>query len=144
MGMFPQMENAVNHRRETANRDFPHTAHAQDYFPVMDETDVRAALWANIVKLMTKHYGTEHLLKFAGDTGLGLGTMSRLKKGETAPTLDTISKIATTFELEPWWLLYAEFDPDDPPAAVYTKSQFAETERRSAALRELLGPVSKS
>lgn len=73
--------------------------------------DPRAVFWANVRALMLHHYGKENLTRFAEDTKVGPGTMSRIKSGQTHVQLDTIEKICAKFDLAPWQLLVPGMEP---------------------------------
>lgn len=67
--------------------------------------DYKKILWENVSQLMVKHYGRENLTQCATDTGLGPGTMSRIKAQETSIGIDTLEALGTFFKLEPYELL---------------------------------------
>ena len=48
-------------------------------------------------------------------TGIGTGTFSRIRNGQVSVTLETLVKIATAFDVEPWQLLVQGIDPTNPP-----------------------------
>jgi hypothetical protein len=77
--------------------------------------DPRSVLWANVRALMVWRYGKENLTRFAADTKLGPGTISRLKAQETFAQLDTLDAIAEEFDLFPWQLLVPGFEATNPP-----------------------------
>lgn len=55
--------------------------------------------------LMVKQYGKENLTQCAADSGVGPGTMTRIKEQKTSVGMDTLEKLGTLFKLEPYELL---------------------------------------
>jgi len=54
---------------------------------------------------MHQHYGKENLTQCAEDSGVGPGTMSRIKAQETSVGIDTIEKLATLFKVQTYELM---------------------------------------
>ncbi|OFZ67942.1 MAG: hypothetical protein A2V79_05480 [Betaproteobacteria bacterium RBG_16_56_24] len=67
--------------------------------------DCKKILWENVSLLMHQHYGKENLTQCADDSGVGPGTMSRIKAQETSVGIDTIEKLATLFNVQPYELM---------------------------------------
>jgi transcriptional regulator with XRE-family HTH domain len=76
------------------------------------ETATRSVLWTNVTALMLVKYGEENLTRLARDTKIGPGTSSRMKQQETSVRVDTLEKIASFFEIEPWQLLAPHLGAD--------------------------------
>lgn len=77
-------------------------------------------LWKNVSALMKQKYGEDNLYRTSKDSALtkypiSLGSLQRIKKGETAVGLDVLDKIAHFFEMQTWQLLIPELDPTNPP-----------------------------
>lgn len=53
--------------------------------------------------------------KLAKKTGLGTGTISRLRNGQVNANLETLDAIAKAFDVEPWQLLVPKMDPSNAP-----------------------------
>lgn len=53
--------------------------------------------------------------KLAKKTGLGTGTISRLRNGSVNANLETLDAIAKAFDVEPWQLLVPGMDPNNTP-----------------------------
>jgi hypothetical protein len=64
---------------------------------------------------MRRHYGEENLLRLSKEARIGLGSAARLKGQETSVGIDLLDKVAARFKLQPWQLLVADFDADNPP-----------------------------
>lgn len=82
----------------------------------MQHETIRTTLWRNVSALMGHHWGRENLTRLSRDAGIGPGTASRIKAGETSVGLDVLVDIAEVFGLQPWQLLVDGMDPSDPPA----------------------------
>lgn len=76
---------------------------------------IESVLWANVLALMTHHYGKEHLSNLAKKAKIGLATIGRIKKQETSVGVEVIDKIARAYDLQAWQLLTPGFDPANPP-----------------------------
>jgi transcriptional regulator with XRE-family HTH domain len=48
-------------------------------------------------------------------SGVAQTSIGRILRHEQSPTLDMVDRLATTFHLEPWQMLVADFDPTNPP-----------------------------
>src|SRR3989338_8629790 len=81
----------------------PHTVCLFCYGAEMD--DCKKILWENVSLLMHQHYGKENLTQCAEDSGVGPGTMSRIKAQETSVGIDTIEKLATLFKVQTYELM---------------------------------------
>jgi transcriptional regulator with XRE-family HTH domain len=67
--------------------------------------DTKKILWDNVYTLMIMKYGRENLRQTAEDSGVGPGTMTRIKQQETSTGVDTLEKLAKLFKVEVWQLL---------------------------------------
>lgn len=77
--------------------------------------DILPTIWQNIASLMKHHWGGENMTRLAADADIGAGTVARLKKLETHPTVTTLSQIAALFDVEVWQLMVPGLDPAHPP-----------------------------
>ena len=84
---------------------------------------VQEVLWQNCQALMVSRYGKENLTQFAKDTKIGPGSASRIKARKTSVGLDVLSKIADSFDLQPWHLLMPNLDPSNPPVVMLTEAE---------------------
>lgn len=73
--------------------------------------DPKQVLWKNVEKLMVLVYGTEHLTNFALDTGIGPGTVARMKARKTSIGIDTLHVVAKAWDCRVWQLLDAGWQP---------------------------------
>jgi len=71
----------------------------------MDDTNTKVVLWQNVLALMQKAYGREHLTKLAAEAEIGPGTASRIKACQTSVGVDVVERIAHLFGVETWRLL---------------------------------------
>lgn len=72
-------------------------------------------LWKNVQAIMRYHFHEENLNRFANETKIGMGTISRIKAKEKDVRVGTLTKIAKRFGLQPWQLLMPGLDPAQPP-----------------------------
>lgn len=61
--------------------------------------DTRRAVAANLTRLMDATSGLSTQEKLAARTGLGAGTIGRVRKAEVAATVDTLDAIAAAFRI---------------------------------------------
>jgi len=54
---------------------------------------------------MNVRYGDENLRKLVNASGIGLGTLHRIKSNKTSVGLDMIARIAEALSVDPWQLL---------------------------------------
>jgi transcriptional regulator with XRE-family HTH domain len=73
-------------------------------------------LGANLQALMASHSDLSSNPKLAKKTGLGTGSISRLRNGEVDPTLSTLEKLSKAFDVAAWQLLVPNIDPGNLPA----------------------------
>lgn len=59
-------------------------------------------------------------------------TIGRIRNAETSCSLDTLTKIAKAFDIEPWHLLIPSYDPVNPPVRAMTQAE----RRLYASMRE--------
>jgi len=81
--------------------------------------DSKKVLWENVVSLMVDRYKKENLTKLAKDSGVGPGTMTRIKDQETSVGVDVLEKLASVANVEPWQLLH----PNMGKSALSTQNQ---------------------
>lgn len=91
-------------------------------------------LGKNLSALMAAHPELSSNPKMADRTGLGTGTIHRLRYGKVDCTMDTLQKLAKPFGIEPWQLLVPGLDPSNLPAL---KSVSAAEEKLWERLREV-------
>jgi transcriptional regulator with XRE-family HTH domain len=73
-------------------------------------------LGANLAALMAAHKDLNSNPKLSKKTGLGTGTLSRVRNGEVDVNLDTLEKLAKAFHVEAWQLLVPRMEPNNLPA----------------------------
>ena len=81
-----------------------------------DEYDSKHHLWNAFEALMAARYGGSNINKLSRESGVGLGTVSRLKDPDTSIGLDKLDKLAKAFSVRPWELLVPGFDPAHLPS----------------------------
>lgn len=67
--------------------------------------DSKKILWNNVLTLMIQRYGEENCWRCAKESGVGPGTMTRIKNMETSVGIDTLEKLSALFGVEPYQLL---------------------------------------
>ena len=98
--------------------------------------DSRAALWHSVSALMRKQWGAENLTRLAKESGIGLGTCSRMKAQETSVGIEVVDKIAAAFSVEPWELLVPGFNPyNRPTLQPLTQTEIDLYKRIAAAIK---------
>ena len=55
------------------------------------------------------------ILELESKSKVGKSTIDRIRKGETSAGIENLEAIAHAYGLEPWQLLVAGFDPNNPP-----------------------------
>ncbi len=80
-----------------------------------DSTSLRDIIGKNLTELMKSDMSLNTLDKVATKSGVGRGTVDRMKKADVAVTVDTLEAIANTFKLQPWQLLIPNLIPSNPP-----------------------------
>jgi transcriptional regulator with XRE-family HTH domain len=102
------------------DRDFPYPHPMPQKRSGKDEVSTASStakvLGANLQALMASHSDLNSNPKLAKKTGLGTGSVSRLRNGEVDPTLSTLEKVAKAFDIAPWQLLVPGIDPSNLPA----------------------------
>lgn len=78
------------------------------------EHALRSLVGANISRLMQSRPKLNSNPKLGARSGIGIATISRIINGETAATLDTLSRLAAAFDLAPWQLLVPNLDATNP------------------------------
>lgn len=73
-------------------------------------------LGANLAALMAAHKELNSNPKLAKKTGLGTGTISRVRNGEVDVNLATLEQLAKAFHVETWQLLVPQMEPNNLPA----------------------------
>lgn len=71
----------------------------------MQITPSRIILARNLNRLMDATYSLNSNTRLAKRSGLGLGTMGRVRNAQVDATIDTLDKLAECFGLESWELL---------------------------------------
>ena len=79
----------------------------------------------------------ENLRRLSRESGIGLGSVVRLKEQRTSVGLDVLEKLAKIFGLQPWHLLTPDLDPANPPVIHLNQKERELYQRLSAALEEL-------
>jgi len=91
-----------------------HTAYGTPYQPLSVgdlkyrsemKIDIKNVLWDNVSALMDSRYKKENLTQMAKDSGVGNGTMTRIKNQETSVGIDTLEKLAVIAKVKPWQLI---------------------------------------
>lgn len=68
-------------------------------------TAAREELWAAISAVMTRKWGAPQIRRLAREANVGSGTISRMKTGQVACTLDVLVAVAKALYVEPYELL---------------------------------------
>ena len=79
-------------------------------------TSSRQILAENINRLMQSTLALNSNTKLVKRSGLGLGTMGRVRNAEAAATIDTLDRLAECFGVQPWQLLEPQDVTQLPPA----------------------------
>ena len=105
----------------------------------MAEPNERPYIWRNICTLMGM--ADPSLDKVAAHTGVGRGSLQRIRDGSASPQLSTLEAIARKFGLSVWQLLVPDISRDAPPKLAVTQQEelraIAKAEAR-AAVSELM------
>lgn len=72
-------------------------------------------LSANLKRLMDDAKPPITQMAVSKVSGIPQRTISRIKRGEVSPTLNSIDGLAKAFGLLPWQLLVQDMDPKNPP-----------------------------
>jgi transcriptional regulator with XRE-family HTH domain len=103
-------------------------------------SDTAKVLGANLAALMASNEELNSNPKVSKKTGLGTGSISRLRNGDVDANLSTLEKIARAFDLAPWQLLVPGLDPGNLPALLAaTETEKLLWERLKAMAKELQG-----
>ena len=86
-------------------------------------TPSRLVLALNLNRLMVTTRSLNSNTKLVKHSGLGLGTIGRLRNAEAAATIDTLDRLAKCFGMQPWQLLIPQ-DVAQPPHAAQTGNEF--------------------
>lgn len=117
----------------------PHSVGCFPYRSRMDrQPDTRLVLWANVRALMKHQWGKENLTRLAAASGVGPGTVSRMKACETYLQLDTIAAIAGVFELAVWQILVPGLEPSNPPVLAAASPSERRMYKRFLAFRKAM------
>ena len=81
----------------------------------MRRKSLRSTLAKNLSALMAADSSLDTCLKLSARSGVGNGTVDRIRRGEASATLDTLESLAAAFRLQPWQLLVEDFDHKKPP-----------------------------
>lgn len=85
-----------------------------------------AVLAENINRLMEANVALESNPKLARRAQIGIGSVARIRNAQTDITLDTLTKLAEAFDLQPWQLLVPDLDPKNFPVLRNLSPQEAE------------------
>lgn len=66
---------------------------------------------------MEHHYGAVNINRLSRESGVGLGTVARLKSSDSSIALDKLDKLAAVFGVEPWQLLKPGYSPTESAGA---------------------------
>jgi hypothetical protein len=86
----------------------------RDTFP-MEKEEARLTLAANLVSLMGARPHLDKFEKIVAKGGPSNGTLDRIRRHESACSLDQLDKLAKVYELEPWQLLVPNLNPNSLP-----------------------------
>ena len=103
------------------------------------EPTLRETLADNLNRLISQSTDLTTTKKVAKKSGLGNGTIGRLRNAQTGLTLDKLEKLARAFEVEPWQLLAPGFEPENPyvlPTSPAQKAAWRQIEAAFKAVRE--------
>lgn len=106
----------------------------------MPEIEPKRILWANVLRLMTHHWGGENLTRLARDARVGPGTCTRIKEQKTSVGIDILQKVAAAFDLQAWHLLTPDLDPANPPVIYLNEREKLLYDNLRAAAKALNGP----
>lgn len=84
----------------------------------MVRRDVKTILWENVQALMRARYGKINQARFIADSGVGNGTVTRIKSCRVSVGIDKLQEIAEAYGLEAWHLLVPDLDPLNPPLSL--------------------------
>jgi hypothetical protein len=86
----------------------------------MDEDNPRPrdVLAANLVRLMKAHPDLSSFPAITERGGGANGTLDRIRRKESATSIDNLAPLASVFGLEPWQLLVPDLDPAAPPQII--------------------------
>lgn len=87
-------------------------------------------LAANINRLMEGSLALESNPKLSRRAKIGIGSVARIRNAQTDITLDTLTKLAEAFDLQPWQLLVPGIDPKNLPVLRNLSPQEAELYER--------------
>ncbi|WP_155947005.1 helix-turn-helix domain-containing protein [Pseudacidovorax intermedius] len=96
----------------------PATAPKPNAYPEMEakESHARRVLASNVQGLMAQNGSLNSNVKLSNASGVSIATLSRVMSMHTAATLDTITRLAAAFGLEPHQLLMPNLDAAGPHA----------------------------
>lgn len=89
-----------------------------------------SVLAANINRLMGSTVALESNPKLAKRADIGIGSVARIRNAQTDITIDTLTKLAEAFDLQPWQLLVPGLDPKNLPVLRNLSPQEAELYER--------------
>ena len=79
-------------------------------------TPIKDVLAANLNRLMKSDSTLSTCKKLSMRSGVGNGTVDRLRKGKAVCNIETLEALSRAFKREPWQLLVENFDPKNPPS----------------------------
>lgn len=81
----------------------------------MEKPTIESVLAANLNALMASDESLNTVEKLAKRSGVGTGTIDRLRRAEVSARLHTVAAIAKAFQLAPWQLLVPDLAPSNAP-----------------------------
>lgn len=100
-----------------------------------EEIESRKVLAQNLQRLMSKRPKLNSNPKISKKADIGIATLSRVTRMDGGATLDTITRLATVFGLQPWQMLVPGLDPEHPQIL---RSLSAAEEAMYAKMREVV------
>ena len=79
-----------------------------------EEIESRKVLAQNLHRLMAARPKLNSNPKLSKRSGVGIATLSRILNMSSAATLDTVTRLASAFEMTPWQMLVPGLDPSNP------------------------------
>lgn len=105
----------------------------------------RRVLWENVLALMVRKWGRENVTGFATWTGIGVGSVLRIREQKTSVGLDIVEKIAKKVGLEhSWQLLVPGLDALSPPMLAEDAAELREIQEQISRTHEAMSGVLRS
>ena len=99
----------------------PHSVHDFLYGRAMRETIDRPYIWKNICALMGEE--DPSLDRVVERTGVGRGSLQRIRSGDASSRLATLEAVAKSFGLSVWQLLVPGITKEAPPKLALTQQE---------------------